>query len=174
MDALARIAEAAPEFNLPDLDGRMHAPTEGRGHILVLNFWSAECPHSARLDQAMAGLLAGWGDKVEVWCIAPNANEGEATLRLAAEARGVRTVLRDDSQVVADRYGAVATPHLFVLDREGILRYTGAPDDATFRQRDPTRNYLSEAIEALLAGRQPDPAETRAFGCAVTRSPAAH
>lgn len=173
MDTVARIGTPAPDFRLPDLDGRMHAPHQARGHILVVNFWSAECPHSVRLDQSLAGLQAGWGGKVEVWCIASNAHEDGAMLRAAAEARGVWVVLRDDSQATADRYGVMATPHLFVLDGEGILRYAGAPDDVTFRQRTPTRNYLSEAVEALLAGREPDPAQTRAFGCAVTRALAA-
>ncbi len=170
MDTLARIGDAAPDFQLPDLDGRMRSPRQARGHILVLNFWSAECPHSARLDQAMPGLLAGWGENVEVWSIAPNANEDVATLQAAAEARGVKVVLRDARQATADVYGAQATPHLFIVDKDGSLRYAGAPDDATFRQRTPTRDYLREAVEALLAGRQPDPAVTRAFGCAITRS----
>lgn len=171
MDTVARIGEPAPGFRLPDLDGQMHAPHQARGHILVLNFWSAECPHSVRLDQALTRLKAGWGEKVEVWYIAPNANEDKAMLRTAAEARGLLIVLCDDSQATADLYGVIATPHLFVLDGEGILRYAGAPDDVTFRERTPIRNYLSEAIEALLAGREPDPSQTRAFGCAVTRSP---
>jgi thiol-disulfide isomerase/thioredoxin len=171
MDTVARIGAPAPDFRLTDLEGRMHTPRRASGHILVLNFWSAECPHSVRLDQALTDLQAAWGGKVEVWCIAPNANEDLASIRAAAEARGVPVVLPDASQVAADRYGVMATPHLFVLDGEGILRYSGAPDDVTFRQRTPTRNYLSQAIEALLAGREPDPAQTRAFGCAVTRFP---
>lgn len=170
MDSLARVGEPAPDFQLPDLDGRMRSPRQARGHVLVLNFWSVECPHSARLDQAMAGLLAGWGENVEVWSIAPNAREDVAMLRAAAEARGVKVVLRDARQATADAYGAQATPHVFIVDKDGILRYDGAPDDTSFRQRTPTRDYLREAVEALLAGRQPDPAVTRAFGCAITRS----
>jgi len=173
MDTVARIGDAAPDFRLPDLDGRMYMPRQARGHILVLNFWSAECPHSARLDQALPGLTAGWGEKVEIWCVASNANEDEAMLRAGAEARGLKIVLRDQGQAAADAYGVQTTPHLFIVDEDGSLRYAGAPDDVTFRQRTPTRDYLREAVGALLAGRDPDPSQTRPFGCALTRQVAA-
>jgi hypothetical protein len=58
---------------------------------------------------------------------------------------------------------------VFVVDRDGILRYRGAVDDITFRQRQATRFFLREAVEALLAGRQPDVGETPAYGCAIVR-----
>ncbi len=170
MDPLARIGSEAPAFRLTDLDGRAYEPRQARGTILVLNFWSAECPHSERLDRALAALLPAWGEEVVLWSVAPNVNESPTMLRRAADERGVSVVLPDPSQLGADRYGAVATPHLFLIDRSGILRYQGAPDDASFRQRKPSRSYLQPAIEAMLAGRQPDPAETLAFGCAITRA----
>jgi hypothetical protein len=56
-----------------------------------------------------------------------------------------------------------------VIDQAGLLRYQGAVDDVTFRQRTPTRYYLREAVEALLAGRQPQPQETPPYGCTVVR-----
>jgi len=68
---------------------------------------------------------------------------------------------------VAGLYGAVTTPHVFVIGADGVLRYTGAPDDVGFRMRTPTRAYLAQAVEALLDGREPDPAETPPFGCAL-------
>jgi hypothetical protein len=73
--------------------------------------------------------------------------------------------------VVADRYGAQTTPHLFVVDEAGVLRYAGAPDDVGFRQRVPSRDYLADAVGALLEGRAPEPASTAAFGCALVRMP---
>ncbi len=54
-----------------------------------------------------------------------------------------------------------------VLDADGVLRYRGAFDDVTFRQRTPTRFYVKEAVEALLAGHLPDPAEAPPYGCTV-------
>jgi hypothetical protein len=56
-----------------------------------------------------------------------------------------------------------------VIDATGILRYRGAFDDVTFRQRTPARFYLKEAVEVLLAGKLPDPAETQPYGCTIVR-----
>jgi len=78
-------------------------------------------------------------------------------------------VLIDAGHAVADRYEVQVTPEVFVIDREGILRYHGAVDDVTFRQREATRSFLDEAVEALLAGQSPSLVEVPAFGCAVVR-----
>ena len=87
---------------------------------------------------------------------------------MAAE-RQIPLVLRDAHQQVAELYGAQTTPHLLLVDRKGILRYQGAFDDVTFRQRRPTRSYLRQAVEAIQAGRDPDPAQTPPYGCALVR-----
>jgi hypothetical protein len=64
-------------------------------------------------------------------------------------------------------YGAQTTPHIFVLDPAGILRYQGAFDDKTFRKRQPKVSYTLNAVNALLKGNNPDPAETPPYGCTV-------
>jgi hypothetical protein len=87
----------------------------------------------------------------------------------AASARRLTTVLVDVQQAVSDLYAAVTTPHVFLVDRDGILRYRGAVDDVTFRQRQATRSFLREAVEALLSGRLPEVRETPAYGCAIVR-----
>ncbi len=87
----------------------------------------------------------------------------------AARARRLPLVLFDAEHLVADLYEAVTTPHTFIVDREGILRYRGAIDDVTFRQRKATRFYLEEAVEALLDGRVPELQETPAYGCTIVR-----
>jgi|LGOV01.1.fsa_nt_gb hypothetical protein len=68
-----------------------------------------------------------------------------------------------------DLYSAVTAPHFFDIDEKGVLRYRGAPDDTSFRQREPTAHYLKDAVEALLNGRDPNPAETAGYGCAIVR-----
>jgi hypothetical protein len=134
-----------------------------------LNFWSAECPWSERADRLISSWLANWGKNVSLWTLAANANEPPEQLLRAASERGLAVVLLDSSQVVADLYTAQTTPHVYVIDQQGILRYRGAVDDVTFRQRTPTRYYLQEAIDALLAGRLPEPADTPSYGCTVVR-----
>jgi hypothetical protein len=87
----------------------------------------------------------------------------------AAKARNLPVILLDSNHDIADLYEAVTTPHVFVLDREGILRYRGAVDDFTFRHREATRSFLWEAVEALLNGRLPAIHETPAYGCTIVR-----
>ena len=70
---------------------------------------------------------------------------------------------------MADAWGAQTTPHVFVVDEAGVLRYQGAVDDVTFRQREPKRFYVKEAVDALLAGRLPEIASTPAYGCTIVR-----
>jgi hypothetical protein len=98
-----------------------------------------------------------------------NRNESARSVEEAAAARGLSTVLVDAGLVVTDLYGVDVTPHIFVIDREGILRYHGAVDDVAFRQREARRFYLQEAVDALLGNRQPELTETPAYGCALVR-----
>ena len=161
--------QPAPEFTLPDLDGRIHMLSDYRGRIVIVNFWSAECPHSERFDTDITTCLAGWGDSVTLLSIASNANEPDGMLTAAALLRKIPVLLRDADQSVADRYGAQTTPHAFVIDRQGILRYRGAVDDVAFRQRVATKFYLKDAVESLLVGQLPDVAEVQPFGCTIVR-----
>ena len=117
----------------------------------------------------MMACLVQWGQDVQLLSIAANRNESAQIVADAARARRLPTVLLDEEHVVADLYEAVTTPHVFVVDREGILRYRGAVDDVTFRQRKATRFYLEEAVEALLHGRVPELQETPAYGCTIVR-----
>lgn len=169
MDPLARTGQPAPDFALPDLAGVPHRLEAMRGRILVLVFWSADCAHSERTNRTLAALRPGWGERVEVWWVASNPNESLDRLRAAALGEQIGPVLVDGDQTVAELYGAVTTPHVFVISADGALRYAGAPDDVVLRTSTPTRPYLAQAVEALLTGRQPEPAETPPFGCALVR-----
>lgn len=139
------------------------------GRIVIVNFWSAECPHSVRTDRSTMACLMQWGEDVQLLSIAANCNESPKMVADVSWARRLPTVLLDAEHHVADVYEAVTTPHAFVVDRKGILRYRGAIDDVTFRQRKATRFYLEEAVEALLAGRTPELQETLAYGCTILR-----
>jgi len=114
-------------------------------------------------------MLVQWQDEVVLLPVAPNSIESVQAVREAAQVRRLPPVLLDAGHHVADLFQAVTTPHIFVIDREGILRYAGGVDNTSFRLRRPTRFYLDEAVEALLAGRLPEVAETPAYGCAIVR-----
>jgi thiol-disulfide isomerase/thioredoxin len=161
--------QPAPDFVLPDLKGRFHRLCDYRGKIVIINFWSAECPHSARTDQVILDLLEKWNGEVELLSIAANQNESVQLVEEVANLRRIPKILIDAGHVVADQYAAITTPHIFMLDREAILRYRGAVDDVTFRRREATQFFLREAMEALLHGEIPTLSETTAYGCAIMR-----
>ena len=164
-----QLNQPAPDFELPDLKGHLHRLSDYRDRIVIVNFWSAECPHSERTDHYLLTGLERWNEEVELLSVASNRNESFQMVEESAKTRRIPTVLIDAEQVVADLYEAVTTPQVFVVDRQGILRYRGAVDDMKFRQPKPTRLYLQEAIEALLNGHNPDVTETPAYGCAIVR-----
>ena len=101
--------------------------------------------------------------------IAANGNESAQLVEEAAKTRGIPKVLIDAQHVIADKYAAMTTPHVFVLDRAGILRYRGAVDDVTFRRREATQFFLRDAVEALLQEQVPELSETPAYGCTIVR-----
>jgi peroxiredoxin len=161
--------QPAPDFQLPDVQGILHKLSDYHGRIVIVNFWSAECPHAERTDRSTMACLVQWGDDVQLLSIASNRNESAQIVEKAARARRLPAVLIDAEHAVADLYEAVTTPHVFVVDREGLLRYRGAVDDVTFRQRNATRFYLKDAVDSLLTGRVPEFQETPAYGCTIVR-----
>jgi peroxiredoxin len=169
MDSLVVIGQVVPDFMLNDFDGKIHSPHSVRGKILVLVFWSAECPWSERADMLIESWRGDWGEQVEVWMIASNANESEELLQQVAKERHQGTVLLDSDHQIADQFGALTTPHCFVIDVDGSLRYRGALDDTTFRQRVATKYFLKDAVSAVLVGDPVDPADTPGFGCTIVR-----
>ena len=169
MGPALQINHPAPDFMLTDLKGKVHRLSDYRGKIVILNFWSAECPHAERTDRETLTYLTEWGERVVLLLIASNANEPADLLTEVAHSRGIQTVLRDADHSVADLYSAVTTPHVYVIDFDGNLRYQGAFDDTTFHQRIPTKQYLKSAVDALLAGSQPEPSEVLSYGCSIVR-----
>lgn len=162
-----QINSAAPGFELPDLNGEMHRLMDYRGRIVLLNFWSAECPQVARTDALIMDALHRWGTEVVLLAVASNANEPVEMLKNASRSRGLRTVLVDTGQLVAHAYQAQVTPQAYVVDREGILRYHGAMDDTALRRLSPGHLYPAEAVDSLLEGRLPSLTAVPAFGCSI-------
>jgi peroxiredoxin len=164
---------AAPDFTLTDVVTGVPVTLSaviGRG--VVLNFWSVECPWTRYYDDYFVERAAVWGKfGVSLIMINSNANESREEMHDMADAYGMGgPILHDIGSVVADAYGAITTPHIFVIHPEGLIIYQGAIDDRSFRQPEPTVNYLDLAVEALLAGESPAIAETPAYGCTIVRS----
>jgi len=173
---IMEINQPAPDFELPDLECKIHRLSDYHGKIVIVNFWSCECPQSERTDKAIMAMFAQRAaqvrrdaSRVVLLPIAANRSENVEALKNAADARHLPTVLRDANCFVADLYEAQTTPHVYVIDRDGVLRYQGAVDDVTFRNRIPSRFFLDEAVESLLEGHLPALTESPAYGCTIVR-----
>lgn len=164
------IGKKAPNFRLNDLDGKPHSLADYRGKLTIINFWSAECPHTARVDLGLLPLLEEWGSEVILLQIASNGNEPLSMLReISAERHSPGIILHDPQSAVANLYAATNTPHIFIVDAAGLLQYHGAYDDVAFRQRTPTQNYVRDVVDALLNGNKPEITSVPPFGCTIVR-----
>jgi peroxiredoxin len=166
------IGDPAPTFTLPDTEGAMHEP--GGAAATVVVFTCNHCPYALAWHERIVAVARDYADR-GVRVLAINPNDAERYPRDSLEAMRTRVeqgefegvpYLRDESQDVARAYGAETTPDVFVLDRDGLLRYRGAPD-ADYE--DPTQNaaFLRDALDAVLDGRHLDPAQTPPIGCSI-------
>jgi peroxiredoxin len=169
---MTAIGDLAPTFTLPDTEGITHEP--GGAPATVVVFTCNHCPYALAWHERIVALAHDYADRGVV-VLAINPNDAERYPRDSVEAMRARVqqgelggvpYLRDESQDVARAYDAKTTPDVFVLDAGGLLRYRGAPDSD---YDDPSQNaaFLRAALDALLDGRDPDPAETPPVGCSI-------
>jgi peroxiredoxin len=170
--AAATPGQPAPAFTAKDQDGKPVDLAGLRGKIVVLEWANPDCPFVQRHYQAgtMARLADRFRDRDVVW-LAVNSTHAMAAARDGAwrsEQGFTHPVLDDRAGVLGAAYGAKTTPHLFVIDREGVLVYQGAiDDDAAGAKGAGARNYVAEALDALVAGKPVPVAETKPYGCSV-------
>lgn len=166
------IGEPAPRFALTDTEGAMHEP--GGAPATVVVFTCNHCPYALAWHERIVAVAHDYADR-GVLVLAVNPNDAERYPRDSLQAMRARVqdgefegvpYLRDESQDVARAYGAKTTPDVFVLDADGLLRYRGAPDSD---HDDPSQNavFLRGALDAVLDGREPDPAQTPPVGCSI-------
>ena len=169
------LGERAPAFELPDTDGKKHTPGGARATVVV--FTCNHCPYALAWHERIAQVARDFAQR-EVRFLAVNSNDAERYPRDSLEAMRRRVAreswplpyLRDESQEVAAAYGARVTPDVFVLDSELSLRYRGAPD-SDYDDEGQNAAWLRQALEAVLNGGQPNPAETKPVGCSIKWKP---
>jgi peroxiredoxin len=107
---------------------------------------------------------------VVVLAVAPNRNETKAQIKRYAEDQKLNfPVLIDEGNSIADLFDAKATPQIFVLDSQRKVRYIGAVDNGKDIGEEDREAYLENALNAILAGKEPPKAQTNAFGCMIKR-----
>lgn len=169
------LGSKALDFNLQGVDGKVHSLAEYQDKpIVALTFWCNHCPYVQAWEQRVIELQKDYRAK-GVQVVAINANETVnyptddfPHMVERAQQKGYPfPYLRDESQGIARAYGATRTPEFFVFDRDRVLRYHGAPDDNYESPVRVTKRYLRDALDALLAGKDPQLPETPPKGCSV-------
>ena len=169
------IGDKAPGFQLQGVDGRTHSLEQFTGKpVLVVVFSCNHCPYVQAYEDRMIDIQRDY-QALGVQLIAINSNDdvnypedGFNAMVERANAKAFNfPYLRDASQDVAKAYGATHTPQLFVFDQGRKLRYTGKIDDNWQNPEKVKKQYLREAMDALLQGAAPAEAETHAIGCTI-------
>ena len=166
------IGKPVQEFELANLEGKPFKSSDAKGKILMLHFWSATCPFVVRYEERLQALTKDYGTQgVVVIGIASNSTENPDQLRKAAMEHGVNyPILIDPDHKIADRFGAVTTPHVYILDKNGNLAYEGSVDDQGWGEANPiNKNYARDALDALLKDQPVSTPVTKTFGCSIKR-----
>jgi len=177
------IGSAAPELNLPGVDGKTYMLADfAKAKVLVVIFTCNHCPTAQAYEERIANLYADYRDKgVTLVAVSPNdplavrldelgyTDIGDSfdDMKLHAKRRGFKfPYLYDgETQRVSTAYGVLATPHVFIFDADRKLRYNGRIDDS--ETNPPKSHDARSAIDDLLAGRPVAVATTRVFGCST-------
>ncbi len=170
-EAGTQVGRPAPDFALPDADGKAHTLASLKGAKgTVLIFIATRCPVSNGYNERMAKLAADYKARgVNVVGINSNSTEPAAEVKQHAAANGLNfTILKDAGNQIADRYDAQSTPEAYLLDASGKLVYHGPIDNSRYGFV-ITATELRDAIEATLAGKPVEKAEAKAFGCSIKR-----
>jgi peroxiredoxin len=176
------IGSPLPEFTLPGVDGKMHKSSEyAAGKVLAVVFESNHCPVSQLYEERIEKLYEDYRRKgVTLVAINPNnpktvrldelgytdVTDSLPEMKLRAKLRGIAwPYLYDgETQATSIKFGAVATPHIFIFDQQRKLQYQGRIDDN--QREDLAKSHdARNALDALLAGRPVPVTETKAFGC---------
>jgi peroxiredoxin len=178
--AAAKVGEAAPAFTAVTSNGPSVSLGDHRGKIVVLEWTNHDCPYVRKHYETsnMQALQKDATSQGVIWLSiissAPNTqghvNPAEANELTARRKAAPTAVLLDPTGKVGKLYGATNTPHMYVIDKAGVLVYAGAIDDRpTSRKSDVpgAQNYVRAALEAVAAGQPVKTPVTRAYGCTV-------
>jgi peroxiredoxin len=165
----------APDFTLANYDGKNVALADYKGKIVVLEWFNYECPfvkYHYEGRSTMVDIANKYRDKNVVW-LAVNSTSHQKTEQnkeFAAKNNVPYPVLDDRAGKVGRAYGALRTPHIFIIDAEGSIVYEGGIDNAPMGKAPAGKEiiaYVDNALAELTAGKAVSAAKTEPYGCTV-------
>jgi peroxiredoxin len=172
------VGKPAPDFSLPDLDGKTVQLSQFKGKTVVLEWFNPDCPFvkANHTKGSLKGMAKRFADKGIVW-LAVNSNaagkqgHGADVNRKGKETYGIDyPILLDEKGDVGKMYAARTTPHMYIIDPQGVLVYKGAIDNTPGSDPEPEDkvvNYVETALGELSAGKAVTTKETEPYGCSV-------
>lgn len=176
-----KIGEMAPDFTLVDLDGKKHTLSDytKAGKTVVVEWFNPMCPYC--VFHYKAGTMTKTFEKFKgedvVWLLVNSAAPMSGTGSPALNAEKKKEwgfdfpVLLDTNGAVGKSYAAKTTPHMFIIDNEGVLRYDGALDNnrrpAPVADEATYVNYVEQGLKQVLAGETVTSEKTKSYGCSV-------
>jgi peroxiredoxin len=172
-DELA-VGANAPKFALVNaVDGKAVAMNPADGNLKVVIFTCNQCPYANAFEPRIIEVARKFGQKgVRFYAVDSNDDtkydvETLANMKARAEEKEYPfPYLKDGDSSIAHAYGARVTPHVFVVDGQGVIRYRGYVDDSAKPEVRKTTG-LTDALGALMEGREVANADTKAFGCTI-------
>lgn len=169
------IGDKAPDFSLKNVDGKMVSLASiknAKGYIVV--FTCNHCPWAIKYEDRIINLHKKYAPMgYPVVAINPNDPEvqpDDSFDKMVSRAKDKKfpfAYLLDEGQKVYPAYGATKTPHVFLLDKNLVVKYIGAIDDSADDSAAVETPYLENAIGAVMKGKNPEMAETKAIGCSI-------
>jgi len=168
------IGAAAPDFSLPAVDGKTYSLASFQDKpVLAVAFWCNHCPYVQAWEERTIAVQRDYAGK-GVQFVMINANDEESypeddfpNMVERSKRKGYNfPYLRDESQKVAESYGAVCTPDFFVFDSARKLRYRGKLDDSK-EPKVVKKHVMREVLDAVLTGKQPATTFVPPMGCSI-------
>ncbi|MDH3267897.1 MAG: thioredoxin family protein [Ignavibacteria bacterium] len=170
-----KIGSSAPDFNLQGVDGKKYSLSSfAAKNALIIIFSCNHCPYVQAYEGRIKQIQEDYKGK-EVAVVAINSNEDvnypddsfENMKQRAAKQKFNFLYLRDEDQSVARSYDATHTPEIFLFDKEQKLTFHGKIDDNWQEPKKIQNQYLKNALDELLAGKEISVPETFTIGCTI-------
>lgn len=178
--AAPTVGQKAPDFVAVDTSGQRHQLSDFAGRYVVLEWTNPGCPFVRKHygSGSMPATQKAATARGAVW-LAINSTEraasdylppAELAAWMKAQSGAPTAVLMDEDGIVGQAYGARTTPHIFIIDPQGVLVYAGGIDSIASARPDDIRtatNYVNQALADAFGGRPISVASTKPYGCSI-------
>ena len=163
--------ETFDNFTLKDYKEKEHSLSDYKtSKAIVIIFMATECPVSNAYNERMEKIYQDYKDNgISILGINSNKTESVSDIRKHAIKNNLSfTILKDEKNIIADKFNASFTPEVFILNPNFELLYHGRIDDSQ-REKDVKSNDLRQTLDEILTGKSVSNQKTKAFGCSIKR-----